>query len=235
MSDIAHLVIDHDGIIVSLDAAFCAIMRGRAEDLVNLDMLAITAPADRTKCAELFARLRTDGIPLRTTKRLMRRDGTHVWVHTRADRAPGAPDPAGQRFVALVEPSTPPTEWVEPERLLQLAYMVRASRRARATVFDPGLFADHAWDILIGAYISEARGRILTAADLHADSGIGLPHLMRWIRALQSQGLIEIERAGGTAPDAAPVRLSACGHARFERYLTDFFGTLIAAAPVPVG
>ena len=224
----ARICIDGDGTIVAVDAAFCTLMRGTADALIGTGALAITAPADREACVALFDRLRRDGMPLTTTKRLIRHDGSHVWVRNALERARDGDD--GQpRYAITIARATPPAEWIDPARLLDLARLLIASRRQRGAMFDPRLFADHAWDILLSAYVAEAEGHACSIADLHAGSGIALATVSRWLRALHAQDLIVYEGRGNPHLITSPIRLSAAGHDRFEGYLSALHRSLAPA------
>lgn len=66
-------------------------------------------------------------------------------------------------------------------------------RRRRAAYFDPMLFAEPAWDMLLDLYIAEREGR--PVAVLSACIGASAPQTtaLRWMRVLESQGLIRKE------------------------------------------
>lgn len=219
MAKLGRLVVDASGTILEVDAAFCSTMRVVAGDLVGRNALGFTAPADRDRCIEVLARVMAERIPLATVKRMLRADGTHVWVANslRPTERPGG-------LIAceiLSDEAVPPSDWVEPSILLQVARFILASRRAREKAFSAHFFGDPAWDIMILAYVSEAEGRTLSTADLHATIGISLGNASRWIRALNAEELIEYEDDGASkALVTAPIRLSSAGHRRLERYLS---------------
>jgi DNA-binding transcriptional ArsR family regulator len=66
-------------------------------------------------------------------------------------------------------------------------------RRRRAAYFDPMLFAEPAWDMLLDLYIAEREGRAV--AVLSACIGAAAPQTtaLRWMRVLEEQGLIRKE------------------------------------------
>jgi DNA-binding MarR family transcriptional regulator len=66
-------------------------------------------------------------------------------------------------------------------------------RRRRAAYFDPGLFAEPAWDMLLDLYVAEREGRPM--AVLSACIGAAAPQTtaLRWLRILEAQGLVRKE------------------------------------------
>jgi DNA-binding MarR family transcriptional regulator len=66
-------------------------------------------------------------------------------------------------------------------------------RRRRSAYFDPMLFAEPAWDMLLDLYVAEREGRPM--AVLSACIGAAAPQTtaLRWMRILETQGLIRKE------------------------------------------
>ena len=219
MAKLGRLVVDASGTILEVDAAFCATMRITADDLLGRNALTFTAPADRDRCVEVLARVMADRTPLATVKRMLRADGTHVWV---ANSLRPIERPGGLIACEIgSDEAVPPSDWVEPSILLRVARFILASRRAREKAFNAHFFGDPAWDIMVLAYVSEAEGRTLSTADLHASIGISLANASRWIRALNAEELIEYEDDGASkALVTSPIRLSSAGHRRLVRFLS---------------
>lgn len=221
MSTAGRVLIDRDGAILSCDALFDVAMRATGS-MVGENALALTAPADRDRCTALIGELLAEGRPLTTIKRLIRSDGTHMWVRNRL--ALIEHDDV-QTIEILIERCAPPAGWLEPAILLAVAQVVFDCRRERDVSFGTILFADQAWDLLLAAYIHEARGGIATIAGIHALTGIPLATGSRWIRALSADGLLEYEDGGNHELVTTPFRLTSSAHAKFERYLSDIAGT----------
>ena len=220
------IVIDAGGIILAADAVFEQAMRSDAP-LVGTDAVALTAPADRDRCVALVAQICRDGMPVTTIKRMIRGDGTHIWLRNRLTVAADAPDV--RIAVELVE-CAPPPGWIEPRHLLGVARLVLASRRARETSFGAQLFHDPAWDMLLVAYICEAEGTVATIARTHARTEIPLATASRWIRALSAKGLLEYEGGGNHQLVTTPFRLTSSAHGKFEEYLSDIYRNRAAAS-----
>jgi len=97
---------DLDGRLLRVNAALCA-LTGYAEiELIGQKLLDITHPDDRERCAAglvEFIRGNEQSFPLE--KRLIRRDGSIVWVHMVVNRIRDAAGRA-QRIVAIVQDIT---------------------------------------------------------------------------------------------------------------------------------
>lgn len=88
-----------------------------------------------------------------------------------------------RRFLAAVHPDAP----------VQVEF-VRAFLRARARrtqYFDGNLFADPAWDMLLELFASELEQRRMTVGSLCVASRVPATTALRWIGALDREGLIE--------------------------------------------
>ena len=74
----------------------------------------------------------------------------------------------------------------ECERLVR---QVLDARRLRDKVFEPGLFSDPAWDILLHLYLSELRHEPLTVEQLAGAIGLSRATTIRWLDVLAAGGL----------------------------------------------
>ena len=79
----------------------------------------------------------------------------------------------------------------EQRELLRLdAVRVRASRELRRKLFDPHMFGEYGWDILLALYVNEnTRGRLNTT-ELCAQSGAPMTSALRWLDFLEERDLI---------------------------------------------
>lgn len=74
-----------------------------------------------------------------------------------------------------------------------VAGKVRSIQRARinrSRLFDPDLFADPAWDILLDLYASSLEQRRVSVAGLGAASGVPATTSLRWVTVLEERELI---------------------------------------------
>lgn len=78
------------------------------------------------------------------------------------------------------------------------------ARRVRESFFRPGLFSEPAWDILLALFLAELRQQRVAASDLARTIAISLTVALRWIDALEREGLVRRhpDRATGVALSA---------------------------------
>jgi DNA-binding MarR family transcriptional regulator len=67
---------------------------------------------------------------------------------------------------------------------------VQALRRKRGAFFDPALFADPAWDILLELYAAELGQQRVTVSNLCKAVAAPATTALRWIDALERRGII---------------------------------------------
>ena len=219
MAKLGRFVVDEAGTMLEVDDAFCSTVRMSSDQLIGRNALEITAIADRERCAFLIAQVLADRTSVSTVKRLLRADGTHIWVSNTLEPFRLASGDFGCEVHSA--DAVAPTDWVDPSVLLRVARFIIAARRARTAAFSAHFFGDAAWDIMILAYVSEAEGRTLGTADLQVAIGIGATSASRWIRALHAEHLIDYEAHGGSKASVTPtIRLSASGHRQLEAYLS---------------
>jgi len=65
------------------------------------------------------------------------------------------------------------------------------ARAARADFFKASLFSDPAWDILLELFAAEQEGRRISISAAGLTAQIPLTTALRWINALEREGLVE--------------------------------------------
>lgn len=215
--EVGHVLVSHTGIILRADAGFCAIMRSTPTMLVGRGLLSITAPQDRAVCADYMKTLRRSRQPFRVAKRMLRDDGSTVWVDKTVAIADFGDDSDGSPplIVATVVPIQSPERLEDPARLLGMALFLRESRRVQALMFTEVGAGDLAWGIILSAYIAEATGQTLCEAEISRELRAVRSVTLRWLRALRNDGLVEPEG------DDVHFRLTALAYARVEAYLAN--------------
>jgi len=204
-------VIDGRGVILQADLGFGAIVGRPAPTLRGRAALDLCWPDDRGTMAEALARVRAGGEYGDVVQRVVRADGDGRWVRARLSTVAGEFD----RFAVMIAEAAPARERIAPSELLRCARIFHGLRDAAANAFDQLFFADQPGAILLAAYIREAEGSMLAVADLPTEIGGSAANLPRWLRALESEGLIEREADGR----GETVRLSCEAHRRFEQML----------------
>jgi DNA-binding MarR family transcriptional regulator len=64
------------------------------------------------------------------------------------------------------------------------------ARRARTKFFNPGLFADPAWDMLLDLYLAHLTHRRVSVTGLCSASQVPATTALRWIKTLEDDGLV---------------------------------------------
>lgn len=214
-----HVLADGDGRILGVDSGFCDIMQTSTASLVGRTVIAITTPEDRPVTAEKLDWLRLAETCFSLRKRYLRDDGSLAWAENDVALMRDGLGPV--RIIATIKMLRPPAADRLPADLLHAARLLLESRRRRDQAFNPGLFGDPAWDLLLAVYVCEAEGRMLTAEALCDASGIGAMSVVRWASLLLATGLLEPEITVAADIMRTPLRLSSEGHRRFELYLAE--------------
>ena len=75
--------------------------------------------------------------------------------------------------------------------LIERATIVWRSRRLRGRYFDPAIFGEPAWDLLMLLYITSASGERQTPGKLATELNTPLTTVLRWIGYLEKERLVE--------------------------------------------
>lgn len=81
----------------------------------------------------------------------------------------------------------------DQEKLLGLAKRMFAARKLRERLFNPGIFGEAAWDILLILYVMDNAGPRLSVTRLMQFAGVPITTGLRWLSTLESQQLIQRE------------------------------------------
>lgn len=72
-----------------------------------------------------------------------------------------------------------------------LACAIHDARQGRGKFFPGELFADPAWDIMLGLYCAHGRGEKITITSLGESLGLAQTTSLRWVKELANAGFIE--------------------------------------------
>ena len=100
----------------------------------------------------------------------------------------------------------------------RLACGVYAARRERRHFFDPKLFADPAWDMLLVLYCAHVGGETLTVSSVVQAAEIPSTTGLRWLAAVEEAGLVE-RTPHPSDRRAVHVRLTCLALQKMEAYL----------------
>ena len=105
-------------------------------------------------------------------------------------------------------------------KLAAIATSIYNARRRRLELFDPALFGEPAWDMLLNLFIAKARGEVLSTAALCSVGGV--PHAtgLRRIDHLEAKGLIERSRDPADAR-VTQIQITPKGYRLMRQYVID--------------
>lgn len=212
MTEVGNMVIGESAELLRIDGGFQDIMRAPAAALLGRSVLDFTCPADRPVFLRAMTELRSSGRPFQVNKRLLRPDGSTVWVSKTVSIADfGTGDTAILGVVATIDP---PAAAADPAAMMAEARRQADQTALRAAAFGSPLFAQPQWAMLLMAYIWAAEGG-MPLAGLARAAGALPSQSLRWVRALVAEGLLEEDRMG-----AVPLyAISASGRDLLESYL----------------
>ena len=116
------------------------------------------------------------------------------------------------------------------ELLRGYANQIRFSRDLRRKTFDPNLFGEPAWDILLSLYIIDGDRRRLNARELSKHANLASTTALRWLDYLEEQELIA-RKTSKFDRRVIYVELSHKGRSAMDHYLMEMqeaamFGTV---------
>ena len=94
----------------------------------------------------------------------------------------------------LESPSDPRLSHVSadiPPDLLRLAMNMQSTRDERRKYFDPHLFGEAGWDMLLATYIAHGRRYQLKVSDACYESRVPVSTALRWLEHIERAGLVE--------------------------------------------
>ena len=220
MAKLGRLMVDASGTILEVDAAFCATMRMAADDLIGRSALGFTAPADRDRCVSVLAQVMAERVPLATVKRMLRADGTHVWVANSLRPIEWTGGTIACEI--LSDEAVPPSDWVEPSILLRVARFILATRpltQAEVAATVPGN-RTYVTSLNIGNYfrlspdnrmIFGGRARFSTRSDQQSDAKSGAILRAGLARMFPQLGEVGIDYCWGGLVDMTQDRFPRAG------------------------
>lgn len=94
---------------------------------------------------------------------------------------------------------------------------VQRARRSRDYCFDPALFADPAWDMLLELYASHVEQRRISVSSLCVAAHVPATTALRWIAKLEQDGLA-VRRDDPNDGRRSWIELTMDGVERMTRY-----------------
>jgi DNA-binding MarR family transcriptional regulator len=107
-----------------------------------------------------------------------------------------------------------------PSQLLKRARLILARRQARLRFFNPAMFGEPAWDILLQLYVSQGLGARQTVTSLAQTAGAPASSAIRWLHYLEKERLIE-RRPHPNDRRIIFIQLTQKATGELEQYLAD--------------
>jgi DNA-binding MarR family transcriptional regulator len=101
---------------------------------------------------------------------------------------------------------------------IQIARSMLSDRKLRQTIFNPNLFSEPAWDLLLTLYVNDQEGPRLTIGRAADFAGYPLTTALRWLNYLEELGLVLRQENPGDAR-AVFVRLTDKGRGTLTDYM----------------
>jgi DNA-binding MarR family transcriptional regulator len=113
---------------------------------------------------------------------------------------------------------------IAPE-LLQVAINLKSARDDRTSYFEPGMFGEAGWDMLLALYIAHGRGYTLKVSDACYEAAVAPTTALRWLDSIEQAGLAE-RRSNMLDRRSILVSITPQGIARLNEYLASAQHTL---------
>lgn len=94
------------------------------------------------------------------------------------------------RLLTLILGRSTADRAIRDQELIPIARAVLEDRKRRSQVFNPGMFGEPGWDLLLNLYVMDRDGPRLTLGKLTQLAGLSQSTALRWLEYLKDQGMI---------------------------------------------
>jgi hypothetical protein len=116
--------------------------------------------------------------------------------------------------------------------LAEFARQTLTGRRERDRYFDPMVFSNPAWDMLLAMYVASAEGRALGVLDCCAAAPVAQGVALRWLAYLKQEEMV-IETRDSVQSRQTRIRLSDQMQRTISAYLGSLIGLGLGPEPFP--
>jgi hypothetical protein len=114
--------------------------------------------------------------------------------------------------------------------LTDYARQILAGRKQRDRYFDPMLFSNPAWDILLNLYVADGEGKPFNVLDTCLTSAVPQGVALRWLTYLEQEDMV-IEVPDPARPRQTLIRLSDQTRLTITSYLGSLIGLGLGPEP----
>jgi hypothetical protein len=115
--------------------------------------------------------------------------------------------------------------------LTEFARQILAGRKQRDRYFDPMLFSNPAWDILLNLYVADADGKPVSVLDSCLASTVPQGVALRWLGYLKQEEMV-VEAPDPARPRQTLLRLSDQTRVTISSYLGSLISLGLGPEPV---
>jgi hypothetical protein len=123
---------------------------------------------------------------------------------------------------------------MHPADLTEFARQLLAGRRQRERFFDPVLFSNPAWDILLNLYLADAEGRPVDVLETCAPSAVPQGVALRWLSYLKQEEMV-IETPDPAQPRRTLIHLSEQTRLAVSAYLASLISLGLGSEHIAPG
>ena len=147
-------------------------------------------------------------------------------IHSRAERA----DPIVLQTRKLIEDAERAAAMHNGD-LTEFARQILAGRRQRERYFDPMLFSNPSWDILLNLFVADAEGQPASVLDCCTSSSVPQGVVVRWLGYLKQEEMV-IETPDPAHPRRTLIRLSEPPRLAIAAYLGSLASLGLGPEPI---
>jgi len=114
--------------------------------------------------------------------------------------------------------------------LSQFARQILAGRKQREHFFDPALFSNPAWDLVLHLYVATAEDGGMSVSDYCASSSTHKGVVLRWLDYFQQEEMV-VEAIDPERTDQVLIRLSDTTHMAVSAYLASLIALGLREEP----
>ena len=201
VAPMAHVLTDLAGTYLSVDDAYCEILRRDRCELVGKAAVQFTSPVEQARHLALIEQMRETGESVTLNKSYVRSDGKLKRVQNHGSVISDGIGP--RRLIVTVRSlrDAAPIGTLE-SNFITVSRMLRA-RRGREAAFGADRFAGSRWDIALACYKLECAGPHMTVGDICRETAIDVSRGMLLVLEMVARGDLDIERAGQTLEDSS--------------------------------
>ena len=111
-----------------------------------------------------------------------------------------------------------PSALILPQHLEE-ALKIQTARGRRAEFFDPYIFGEPGWDILLALYVAHARGYRMKVSDACFEARVPPTTALRWLEHVEKVGLVD-RRENALDGRSSLVQLTSEGIRQMDEYIS---------------